>query len=525
MEESMQTQHSSLHPAKGSAPAAGAASRWSRARNTRPWLVLLATLASMNPGRALAVGADLGGYFRVMTRPDFQGGDGKLGYWNLYGRLLNEGPYATMELRLDVLEQEAGSHEVWTSVHTKIEGGSVGNADEGNGYLDNLRISQLYALAGNVLLDGVTWQVGTLDTYFGTLGLYDMWPARIFYETVGLSGRFQSDHVDLLLGFGDSGYYLKGSEYNTVLTPGGTLRLRAGGHLELGVGGQYMYEPKVPGNIYAPYQTPGVEYEDFVRQEVIESYVQDNPYREDYFPAPDATWASSFKLVGYLGFGDIGPIRWNNFFANYLREHPDTFYTETYDGQDYTIYIKELTDERYQVNLGNEIQLRIVPQRLDLAWGVLYGNYWDLDNDIVPSDHDRTFYSSVLRLQYYLTPTVHMLCEGSAAQEISRNGNFYREHADSIFSNTGGLPDTEGLEYGDTDTRNTFQGKVGFVLNPLGPGIFTRPSLRVLYGFQYSNQNNAFGNSFVETLDQYNYFGNVEQHWHHVLALETEAWF
>ena len=80
-------------------------------------------------------------------------------------------------------------------------------------------------------------------------------------------------------------------------------------------------------------------------------------------------------------------------------------------------------------------------------------------------------------------------------------------------------------EFGDTDTRHTFQGKTGFVLNPLGQGVYTRPSLRFLYGVQYSNQNNAFGNSFVESLDQYDDFNTVERHLHHVISLETEAWF
>ena len=67
--------------------------------------------------------------------------------------------------------------------------------------------------------------------------------------------------------------------------------------------------------------------------------------------------------------------------------------------------------------------------------------------------------------------------------------------------------------------------KAGPVLQPTGRGIFTRPSLRALYGLQYSNQNNAFGNSFVESVDQFNDFENVEQHWHHVLSLEAEVWF
>ena len=47
----------------------------------------------------------------------------------------------------------------------RVEGGSVGRADVGDGRLDNFRLSQLYVLAGNVLIDNVNWQVGTLEEY------------------------------------------------------------------------------------------------------------------------------------------------------------------------------------------------------------------------------------------------------------------------------------------------------------------------------------------------------------------------
>ena len=80
-------------------------------------------------------------------------------------------------------------------------------------------------------------------------------------------------------------------------------------------------------------------------------------------------------------------------------------------------------------------------------------------------------------------------------------------------------------QHGDSDTRETWQGKGGVVLTPMGPGIWSRPTVRVLYGTQWSSENNAFSNNFVETLDQYNEFGNVDQHWHHMLSLEAEAWF
>lgn len=491
----------------------------------RSIILFACSLLAFSSASAHGAGADLGGYFRVGARPDLQGGSSQLGYWNLYGRLLNEGPYAALELKLDILDQEPGSTDVWTSVHTKVEGGSVQGADPSNGALSQYRMSQVYALAGNVLFKNVTWQVGTLDTYFGTLGLYDMWPARLFYETVGLSARYQTPRVDLLLGLGDSGYYLKRDAYNTILTPGGSVRVRAGDHAELGLGGQAMYEPSVEGNLNGQYQTPDISFEDFIRGEAVERWVQRNPHRLDYFPDPESRTAFSYKAIGYLGFGGFGPVKWNNLFANFLKRHPEATATESYGGQDYTIYVTDFTDQRYEVNIGNELQLTVVPDKLDLAWGLVYGHYTDLDNDIKPTDYDRTFGSTVLRFQYYLTDTVHILTEGVAAQEISHNGNAWREHADSIFESTDGMPDAEGLEYGDADQRNTFQGKAGFVLNPLGRGVFTRPSLRLLYGFQYSNQNNAFGNNFVTTLDQFEAFKPVEQHWHHVLALETEVWF
>lgn len=474
---------------------------------------------------SLAHAADVGGYLRVMTRPDFEGGDGKLGYWNLYGRLLNEGPYAALELRQDVLERKAGSTQVWTDLHLKVEGGSIANADDGNGSLAWFRLSQAYAEAGNIGLAGVTWRVGTLEYNYGDLGLYDMRPAQLLTDTVGLSARYQGGPLDLLLAVGDAGYAIHGTDYNSVLTGGGALKLSAGKHFELGAGGQYGYEPEVEGNQYAPYDTPDVSYEDYLRGEVVENWVDTHPGQESDFPSPTPRSASSWKAVAYLGFGNAGPLRWNNFYANVLRHHPTPSTTETYDGETYTIYTTSLTDQRYEVNLGDELQLGIVPQRLDLTLAGLYGNYWDEDNTLAPSDQNRVFYSGVARAQVYMTPHVHLLAESSLAREHSTNGNTYRNHKDSLFANTDGQSDAEGLEYGDAATRDTWQGKIGVVLNPLGPGMWLRPSLRVLYGVQWSSANNAFGNSFVDTLSEYNDFGNTERHWHNVLALETEAWF
>lgn len=480
---------------------------------------------------AHAGSADVGGYFRVMARPDWQGGNGRLGYWNLYGRLMNEGPYGMLDLRYDLLEPTAGAKEPWTSVHARIEGGSIANADPSNGSLSLFRLSQVYVKSGNVLIPDVVWQLGTLEYFFGDLGLYDIRPATLFFQTVGLSALYSKDilgsgHIELLAGGGDSGYAIRGLRYDAIPTAGGAVRIRPVKYVELGIGGEARLEPGVAGNVNAPYQTPGVAYEDWVRGEVVERYVQQySTDLLDYFPKPAARTASSAALVGHLGFGGLGPLRWNNLFLRLERLHPERSTTESYEGQDIEIWVHDFTDQRTAFVIGDELQLNLVPRRLDLAAAFLSGNQRDMDNDILPSDFDRSYTSGVLRLQVYPTQTVHFLTETSLAREWSRNGNRFREHKDSLFANTGGVPDARGLETGDTDTRHTLQLKGGVVLNPLGPGIFVRPSLRLLYGAQYSNQNNAFGNSFVETLDQYSDFGATERHWHHLGALEAEVWF
>ena len=471
-----------------------------------------------------AAGARVGGYARIMARPDLQGGSGRLGYWNLYGRLLNEGPYAALDFDYDVLEPETDGNDPWTTIHMRVEGGSVGRADPGDGRLDNFRLSQLYILAGNVLVDNVTWQVGTLEESMGDLGLYDFRPATIFFDTVGMSAQLRTNSIELIAGVGDSGYAIRGENYNPILSAGGSARWGMK-HLQIGFGGQKNLESSVEGHIHAPYDTPQMQYEEWLRGEVIQNFRADNPISADRFPDPVATTADSGHLFGYLGFGGWGPLSWNSTYVRWEQSHPEGPKSETWNGETEMLYATSFTDERTVLTIGNEMLLSVVPNKIDVAWAALYGSHEDEDNDIAPSDHDRWYASTVLRVQTAITPTLAWLTESSIAKEYSRNGRNIREHEDSIFANTDGLPDTRGLEYGDTDTRVTWQGKAGFVFNPLGPGIFSRPSLRLLYGVQHSNQNNAFSNQFVTTLDQYNEFGTVEQHWHQVLALEAEAWF
>lgn len=495
-------------------------------------LVLLALLVpTLASAQALADRASAGGYFRIMGRPDFMGGDGRLGYWNLYGRLMNEGPYAALELKLDLVPSQPGSDDAWAAVQARIDWGGavvVGGSDQGP--LPDFRLTQLYLRAGNVLFDDVVWQLGTIAWWFGDLGLYDARPAQLFDGVLGLSARWDKGPVELLVGIGDRGLAVRGLRYVPLLTAGGAVRVRLGSHLEVGGGGQVSYEPFIEGSRNSSYVTPVVNlagYEDYKRGEIVRRFLERNPGQESLFPDPVAASlpSVSWRAIGYLGFGALGPLVWDNVFVSYARLHPQLSTFEDFGGRSWELYTADVTRDRYTLTLGNEAQFKLVPGRLDAVWSVLYGLDRDYADTLSASDANRMYVSTVLRLQGYLTRAVHVLLEGVLAHERSLNGNLYREHFDSVFQSSGGLSDTRGLEFGDSAIRNTAQLKVGPVLNPSGFGVFSRPSIRLLYGFQVSSQQAAWGNAFVESLDQFNSFPSVERHWHHLVSLEAEAWF
>lgn len=467
------------------------------------------------------------GYFRLSARPDLQAGGSRLGYWNLYGRLLNEGSYGELNLKLDLLQATPGTNEPWAAVYTRIAGSSFANSDPSQGRLGDFRASQMFVRAGNILLEDVTWQLGTIEYFYNDLHLYDARPGSLFFETLGLFANYQKDRLELLVGVGDSGFNLRGSRYTPVLTGGTALRYRLiPGHLEVGLGAQVNFEPTVEGNRFSPHQTPGFTYESWIRGEAVSDFYRANPTVPlDLFPSPEATSNVSYKGVAYVGFGGVGPILWNNLLFNFARLHPQSVTQESFNGRTYDLYVARFTDERFEINAGNEMSLRLIPDRLDAAWSMLYGLHWNADNQVKAGEDNRMFYSTVLRLQAYVTPVVHVLAETSLAQERSLNGNLFREHHDSVFTSTNGAQDARGLEFGDSDVRNTWQGKAGLVFQPKGPGIYSRPSLRLLYGLQYSSQQAAFGNGYVEDLDQYNVFIPTEAHWHSVISIEAEAWF
>ncbi len=491
------------------------------------WLLLFGLWAVTASAQTLPDRFGAAGYFRIQARPDFQGGNGRLGLWNLYGRLMNEGPYAVLELKLDVLQAAPGTQEAWASLLGRIEGGSFQNADPAGGKLDQFRVSELYVKAGNVLLENVTWQLGSLKYEYGDLGLYDMRPATLLDDTLGVSGHYRGSRVDVLMGLGDSGFAVRGANYVPLLTGALGIKVRLVDTLEIGLGAQGAYEPFIEGNRNSSYTTPDIPYEELYRGEAAQRFVERNPTLEGLLPRPRqaSTPNISWRAVGSLTFSNWGPIKSNSFYVGFRRLHPQRLMTETYRGLEYAFFVADFTRDRYQLQMGDQLNVTLIPNRLDALASFIYGDDTDFQNTLAASEANRTYLSALLRLQLYVTSTLHILAEGVWAQERSKNGNLYRQHYDSIFRSTGGVADSRGLEFGDSPTRTTVQGKAGVVLNPSGYGIFARPSLRLLYGVQYSTQQAAFGNAFTESLDQYGWFTGAEVHWHHLVSLEAEGWF
>ena len=150
---------------------------------------MIAIIAFLSVGMANPV--QLGGYVRMMTRPDLQGGAGKLGHWNLYGRLLNETPYGALDLHYDLVEKTQAKRP-WAVLHFRTEGPLFGPES-----VSDWNITQIHVTSGNLTGSGHTWKIGSLEEYFGDLSLYDMRPGQIL---ITFGSRDQLDTLAGLLG-------------------------------------------------------------------------------------------------------------------------------------------------------------------------------------------------------------------------------------------------------------------------------------------------------------------------------------
>lgn len=410
---------------------------------------------------AHAHAADVGGYFRLAARPDLVGGDGRLGTSPFYGRLLNEGPWGLLDLRQSLVKGEEGAP--WGMLSLRVEGGSVGAGDPTNGSLLGFRLSQLYLSAGNVGFRDVTFRVGTLETTFGDLWLYDARPTQMLVDVLGASATWARGGGEVIVGMGDAGWSIHGARYHVVGSVGGSARHR-GDHGEIGIGGQAWFEP-----------------------------ADGDP------EAPGDTAARAWKVAGTVGFGDVGPLRWNRLQVILLRRLPDAPRVEVVDGEEVRTRVARETDQRHELLVGDEIELDLVPDRLEIAAAALFEHRFDPDTrDGAEAATNRTSISGVLRAQVALTPVISLLGETSLAREVMRST-----------VPRGASPDGGAR-------KDTWQGKAGVVVSPAGPGLGSRPALRALYGAQHCNLPNAWPGAPPTGGDA---------RWHHLVSLEAEAWF
>lgn len=496
-------------------------------------------------------------YFRISAQDDFGYNAATLGWSPFYGRLMNETPWMMAQFGYHILRPEKISDPRATFI-LRLEGGSFRNTDKDSGSLAKFSFTQVYLETENIPVRHFVTVTGSLWYNMGYIGIYDNFTAQVFWETMGIRAGQRYDKLEYYIGAGDSGYNIyqsrknnsdfKHLDYNTIPTLGALLKLNlykfgfmkpvAGvlPYIQLGVSYQHMWERENSSLPGAPGQTPIILYSDVMRREVLKKFLAENPGQGDFFPFSQSQSANYFRGTFWLGFAgpQFGPValRWNDLSIKIERKAPEIGYTETYNGESKDIYISEFTNERYELLIMDEMHWQLIPERLDMNIGLAFGSSWDNDNTVRPDDYNKVSMSAVIRPQFYFNNFLHYLLEVSLAKEISTIGLRYREHHDSVMSNNGlaldgyPAPDTQGLQWGDTDTKYTLQVKTGPVLNPTGRGIYARPSVRLLFGAQYSNVHAAFGNTLVESFDRRNNFRvNKDIHWHYMVRIEAEHWF
>lgn len=493
------------------------------------------------------------GYFRMMARDDFGAGSTTLGYQPAQGRLMNETPWLMLGVNTTMIRNEK-PNDIKSDLFFRIEGGSFRNADTGFGSLANYRFTLLHLSVENAVVQHSLVQIGTIWYNMGYIGMYDAYVSQLFWETVGIRfGQRIADKLEYFLAVGDSGYSLLQERlntntsfpttgYNSTPTFGGLVKynwstsplkdfFKWAERFETGIGFQMMIERSTLGSPNAPYQTPGIPYEDVIRGEGLKNWLAKNPGLQDYFPTPSNRNSSFWKISFWNGFNiarKFGPVKlnWNDTSVSFARKRPDRYVEETHQGITKKIYVNDFTNKRHELIIADEMQWTLIKDRLDVNLGTIMIFSWDNDNTIKPSEANRNLYTFTVRPQFYFTSILHALLEVSYTTEVSTLGNLYREHFDSIESSTGGSPDNRGLEYGETNMRNTLQVKLGPVLNPNGRGIYNRPTIRLLFGVQLSNVHAAFPNNYVPALNSnnvFNYGKDVNEHY--MVSLEVEHWW
>ncbi len=423
---------------------------------------------------AHAQATELHGYFRLMARPDLVGGDGRLGTSPFYGRLLNEGPWGLLDVRQPLVGGEEGAP--WGDLRFRVEGGAVAGGDTTNGSLLGFRLSQLHMHGGNLGPAGVEWRIGTLETTFGDLWLYDARPSQMLVDVLGVQAAWTKGDTELLLGAGDAGFSLRGPRYHLVASGGGSLRTGVGEHGVVGIGGQVWFEPG-DGDPDGLQDSPGLDaagwYGD--RAAWARAHVDAGPG----VPVSGLAW----KLVGHVGLAELGALRAAR--LQVIGEHrlPEPPAVEAVEGGEVRIGGASCTDERYALLVGAEVELALGP--VDLAWGAMFDHRFDLDDERGLGPGNYTGVSTVARGQVPLARTISLLAETSLAHEVS----------------PGGAP------------KRTWQGKGGVMLVPSGPGLGSRPALRLLYGIQHATVPDAWPGTPTGGF------------WHQLVSAEAEAWF
>lgn len=474
-------------------------------------------------------------YFRISARSDMGHGSKTLGWWPLYGRLMNETNWFTFGLGFNLMDQEKKS-DPGARLYMRVEGNSVRTGDEGAGSLGNFSFTQFYLETTNIPSKNFVVQAGTLWYNMGYIGIYDFYVAQSLWETVGVRLGMRHDNMEWFIGLGDSGYSaLKERQktypdagYNSIPTLAGIFKVKLGKNFWVGSSAMMRYEMSEEGNPNSPHKTD-VDYRDVLRGDVLKKYIDNNPTdpNADSFPGATSLSDLSWRLTFWMGFNakSLG-LQWNDLSISFENSPAELARRFTYNGITKDVYVSGFSDERYDLTIADESQWVLVKDKLDLILAGAFGYAMDNDNKYLPDDRNRMILSLVMRPQYYITEHFHFLTELSMAVEKSLKGNRYREHYDSIQANTGGVPDPDGLEWGDTDTKYTFQFKTGLVFNPAGRGIYKRPAIRLLFGVQYSNVHAAFSNSYNESLNRQNTFNKREDiHWHYMISLEVEHWF
>ncbi len=349
------------------------------------------------------------------TRAGYASANGERGE-HIRGAYLNRATLARLDLDAQPVQPEGDGMAI--GVHARLEHGDGALVRSSLTPDADFHVVRLFAELEPSRSTAI--RVGTLDGTEGALPLFDTHVARILNPAVGVAVHHDAGIVDVTVGVGDAGLFLRRAGYSFVADVGGTVRIRPSEGLSIAFGADALIEPQARESSWAEERVE--YYEDYSDERVVAAMMASQG--AGLLDDPELLSETSRMRTALRG---IAALRYETADETMrvdvqisARQRPTgDAYAETIEDRTVTLYLPELSDDRFEIGVGSEMSVQTTDW-LRVRLGALVFRRSDAD-DPTPSDGNSLSYGAVARAEATIAEeSVEWLFEASGFGEDLR---------------------------------------------------------------------------------------------------------